>query len=150
MAEAATTLFVMHGAREVLAFGAIHLEQQIVALEGAAASNPGLAFDLAKTLIESACKTVLSERACAYDGGWDLPRLLKETLENLQLVPAQLVVSKGCPKACGGWPVDSRRRFRESASYATPMVLPHTARTRHFNSWTRSKRCLSRAQPMPS
>ncbi len=106
MAEAATTPFVMHGAREVLAFGAVHLEQQIVALEGAAASNPGLAFDLAKTLLESACKTVLSERACAYDGGWDLPRLLKETLGNLKLVPAELDsqqgVSESLRKMAGG------------------------------------------------
>ena len=106
MADALVSSFVMNGSREVLLTGAAHLERQIVALEAAASSNPGLAFDLAKTLLESACKTVLSERACKYDGGWDLPRLLKETLGQLQLVPGELGgeagVSDSLRKTAGG------------------------------------------------
>lgn len=106
MADAPTTPFVMLGAREALTFGAVHLERQIVALEGAAAENPGFAFDLARTLLESACKTVLSERGFAYDGGWDLPKLLKETLANLELVPSELSsesgVSDSLRKMAGG------------------------------------------------
>lgn len=106
MADALASPFVMNGSREVLLTGAPHLERQIVALEAAASSNPGLAFDLAKTLLESACKTVLSERACRYDGGWDLPRLLKETLSQLQLVPSELGaeadVSDSLRKTAGG------------------------------------------------
>jgi hypothetical protein len=106
MADALTLPFVMNGSREVLLTGAAHLERQIVALEAAASSNPGLAFDLAKTLLESACKTVLSERACQYDGGWDLPKLLKETLSQLQLVPDKLGseadVSDSLRKTAGG------------------------------------------------
>jgi len=106
MAAALASPFVMSGSREVLLTGAAHLERQIGALEAAASSNPGLAFDLAKTLLESACKTVLSERACKYDGGWDLPRLLKETLSQLQLVPGELGteadVSDSLRKTAGG------------------------------------------------
>src|SRR5882724_2053311 len=79
--------FVMHGAREVLAAGAVHIERQIAALESAIGENPGLAFDLAKTLIESACKTILRERGQSLSDNLELPRLLRETLGKLQLVP---------------------------------------------------------------
>lgn len=106
MADAAAPPFAMIGTREVLVTGAAHLERQVVALEAAASSNPGLAFDLAKTLLESACKTVLSERACNYENGWDLPKLLKETLNRIQLVPqelgAQAEVSDSLRKTVGG------------------------------------------------
>ncbi len=106
MADAAASSFVMIGAREVLLTGAAHLERQVVALESAAASNPGLAFDLAKTLLESACKTVLSECACKYESGWDLPKLLKETLSQIRLVPQELGaeadVSDSLRKTAGG------------------------------------------------
>jgi hypothetical protein len=106
MADAAATPFVMIGAREVVLTGAAHLERQVVALESAASSNPGLAFDLAKTLLESTCKTVLSERACKYENGWDLPKLLKETLSQSELVPQELGadadVSDSLRKTAGG------------------------------------------------
>ncbi len=106
MADALASAFVMHGAREVLSSGATHLEKQVIALEAATAANPGLAFDLAKTLIESTCKTVLSERTSNYDGAWDLPKLLKETLGQLQLVPAgvgaEADVSDSLRKTAGG------------------------------------------------
>ena len=106
MAEALAAAFVMHGARDTLRFGALHLERQITALEAATQSNPGLAFDLAKTLLEGACKTVLSEHAFDYDGGWDLPKLLKETLGQLQLVPPNTSVdqsvSDSLRKTAGG------------------------------------------------
>ena len=105
MPEAAVP-FAMHGAREVLDGSGVHIEQQIAALEEAVASNVGLAFDLAKTLLESACKTVLSERKCGYDAGWDLPKLLKETLAKLRLVPEGLDdegdVSDSLRKMAGG------------------------------------------------
>jgi hypothetical protein len=78
--------FVMIGAR-VLSSGATHLEQQVVALEEAVGRNPDLTFDLSKTLIESACKTIHADRGQEVDSAWDLPRLLKETLKHLQLVP---------------------------------------------------------------
>jgi hypothetical protein len=98
--------FQMYGAREVLDARAVHIEQQVVALEQAVATNPGLAFDLAKTLLESTCKTVLAECKAGYDGAWELPRLLKETLAQLRLVPAALVgdrdVADSLRKTAGG------------------------------------------------
>ena len=85
-----TTGFVMTGAREVLATDAVYFEQQIIAIEKAVGENPGLSFDLAKTLIESACKTILKDRGQLCDSAWDLPRLLKETVGKLQIVPEGL------------------------------------------------------------
>jgi hypothetical protein len=106
MANETAPRFVMTGAREALSTGGTHLERQISALEAAASSNPGLTFDLAKTLLESTCKTVLSERACAYENDWDLPKLLKETLGQLQLVPNEFAaatdVSESLRKTAGG------------------------------------------------
>jgi hypothetical protein len=93
-AETASVPFAMHGAREAFEAGAIHIEQQIAAIEQAVSTNPGLAFDLAKTLLESTCKGILSERKAACDDVWDLPKLLKETLGNLRLVPSGLPAAK--------------------------------------------------------
>lgn len=92
-AETAGLPFAMHGAREVLEAGAAHIERQIVALEQAIYTSPGLAFDLAKTLLESTCNGILAERKAACDEAWDLPKLLKETLGRLRLVPAGLAVN---------------------------------------------------------
>ena len=79
--------FAMVGAREVVTSGMPHIEKQVVAIEAAVTENPGLAFDLSKTVIESVCKAILTERGHGYDEAWDLPRLLKETAGKLRLVP---------------------------------------------------------------
>jgi hypothetical protein len=105
-AATASPAFLMHGAREAIEAGAAHIEQQVVAIEQAVSTNPGLAFDLAKTLLESTCKGILAERKAACDDAWDLPRLLKETLGHLRLVPARLAgdkeVSDSLRKTAGG------------------------------------------------
>jgi len=83
------TAFAMHGAREILDLtaGAVHIEQQILALEDAVVANPGLAFDLSKTLIESVCKTILRDRGQAVADEDDLPKLFGATLERLRVLP---------------------------------------------------------------
>ena len=53
------------------------------ALELAVAENPGLAFDLAKTLVESVCRAVLGERSIAFDEADDLPKLFKTASNHL-------------------------------------------------------------------
>jgi hypothetical protein len=88
MAEATTSPFLMHGARDAVACGLVHIEQQVHALELAVAENPGLAFDLAKTLVESVCRAVLGERSVAFDEADDLPRLFKATSMHLPFLPA--------------------------------------------------------------
>jgi hypothetical protein len=87
MAEAGATPFVMHGARDAIASGLAHIERQVASLEAAVVENPGLAFDLAKTLIESVCRTVLTERKIAYSEDDDLPKLFKTASQNLPFLP---------------------------------------------------------------
>ena len=87
MAEALTAPFVMHGARDAIAGGLAHVEQQVKSIEQAVSENPGLAFDLAKTLIESVCRAVLSERAIAYTEDDDLPKLFKTAASHLPFLP---------------------------------------------------------------
>jgi len=88
--QAGEITFVMHGARAAVAGGMLHIEEQVKAIELAVAENPGLAFDLAKTLIESACKTILSERGISFDKNEDLPKLFKRVRQALPFLPASL------------------------------------------------------------
>lgn len=79
--------FVMSGAREVVGGSATHLLRQIGALESAVLDNPALAFDLAKSLVESVCKTILADRGQEVDHSQDTPKLFREALRYLQLLP---------------------------------------------------------------
>jgi hypothetical protein len=80
--------FTMRGARAAMAGGLFHIEEQVRTIERAVVENPGLAFDLAKTLIESTCKTILTERSVAVDPADDLPRLFRIATNTLPFLPA--------------------------------------------------------------
>lgn len=77
----------MHGARQVLAMAgdALHLEQQIRAIELAVRDAPNLAFDLARSLVETVCKTILTDRGATPPKGYD--DLLRDTYSCVQLTP---------------------------------------------------------------
>lgn len=83
----ATSTFVMHGARAAMEGGMLHIETQVESLESAVGNNTGLAFDLAKTLVESACKTILTERSIVYSVNDDLPKLFKIASQQLPFLP---------------------------------------------------------------
>ena len=107
MAESpATSDFVMRGARVAMSDGLAHIEAQITGIERAVVENPGLAFDLAKTLIESTCRTILTERRVAFDPGDDLPRLFKAATNSLPLLPAsasgETAVRRSLAQTLGG------------------------------------------------
>jgi len=82
--------FEMHGARAAIEGGLSHIEDQIKSIEQAVVENPGLAFDLAKTVVESACKTILSERKVSFEPDDGLPRLFRAVTMNLSLLPVTL------------------------------------------------------------
>jgi hypothetical protein len=82
-----TSGFTMHGARAAMAGGLSHIEEQVKGIERAVIENPGLAFDLAKTVVESTCKTILSERNIVFNDSDDLPKLFKAVTINLPLLP---------------------------------------------------------------
>jgi len=79
--------FVMNGAREAVDLG-FNIKQEIEGIENAFdRENYGLVFDLAKTIIESTCKHILSKSGVQYESSWDMPKLFKNTLSVLKLVP---------------------------------------------------------------
>ena len=88
MAALAPQPFVMHGSRDAIAGGLAHIEEHVKGIEQAVVENPGLAFDLAKTLVESACRSVLGERSIAYAATDDLPKLFKSATQSLPFLPA--------------------------------------------------------------
>jgi len=81
--------FLMTGCRNAILSGPVadSIEQQIRAIENALESVPDFAFDLSKTLIESVCKTVLADIGQPADPNWDCPRLLREAMNKLSLLP---------------------------------------------------------------
>ena len=89
MAEFSTSRFQMVGTRSAMLEGPVaeSIEQQIDAIENALESVPDFAFDLAKTLVESVCKTVLADIGQPADSDWNTPKLLKETTKWLTLLP---------------------------------------------------------------
>jgi hypothetical protein len=89
-------VFIMRGARAAAANGIPHISQQIAALERAVADNPSFAFDLAKYIVESTCKTILSERQVTFEKNDDLPKLFKLASKNVPMLPVGAV---GDPEA---------------------------------------------------
>lgn len=69
------------------AFDAKHLAEQIRRIENSINDDPSLAIGTAKELIETCCKTILSERGKPVTGTPDIPALTKETLKELNLLP---------------------------------------------------------------
>lgn len=82
-------LFRMDGAREILEVsrGAVRIEEQIKAVEEAVVKTPSLAFDLARSLVESVCKTILKDLGenCDNMGFNDL---LEAVYRRIQTLPA--------------------------------------------------------------
>ncbi|MEO0514154.1 MAG: abortive infection family protein [Planctomycetota bacterium] len=81
--------FQMAGSRAAISDGPVTaaIEQQLLAIENALESVPDFAFDLSKTLVESVCKTVLSDIGQPADANWDCPKLLRETTNRLSFLP---------------------------------------------------------------
>ena len=80
--------FVMQSSRDAMAHGLTHIAEQVQGIEQAVVEKPGLAFDLAKTLIESTCRTVLGQRSVAYAANDNLSKLFKSATQNLPFLPA--------------------------------------------------------------
>lgn len=64
-----------------------YVSSQITRMESAVDNDPSLAIGTAKELIETICKTILSERGQTLNGTPELPKLVKQTLKELKLTP---------------------------------------------------------------
>ena len=81
--------FHMVHAREAVYRGWTHIERQVMATEIAVRDEPTHAFDLARTLIESTCRTILTERQVSYNHGDDLPNLFRLIRRTLPFLPPE-------------------------------------------------------------
>ena len=78
----------MHGARQAVANGGMrHVEEQVNAIERAVNEQSSLVFDLARTIVESACRTILTERGTPYSARDELPTLFRTVTRTLPLLP---------------------------------------------------------------
>lgn len=90
VATAQQDVFVMYNARAAIAGGLLHIEEQVKALESAVLGNTGLVFDLARTLVESACKTIITERGGAFSKDDDLPKVFKTVTNTIPFLPVEI------------------------------------------------------------
>lgn len=94
-----TDAFVMLGARTAVAGGLAHIEEQVKALERAVVENPGLAFDLAKTLIESACKSIITERGGRVEKNDEMSDLFRKVKGVVPFLPPASAGESGARKS---------------------------------------------------
>ena len=89
MSDPAKTRFQMVGARAAILSGPVPeaIEQAIEAIESAIERVPDFAFDLAKALIESICKTILEDIGRPANPKWDTPKIMRETTTYLSMLP---------------------------------------------------------------
>lgn len=64
-----------------------YISQQITRMEAAVNKDPELAIGTAKELVETCCKSILTEAGVLFAKGDDLPKLVKSTVTLLQLTP---------------------------------------------------------------
>lgn len=67
-----------------------YVAQQITRMEAAVENDPGLAIGTAKELVETCCKTILTQRGVSIPRSLDLPQLVKLTSRELELTPADI------------------------------------------------------------
>jgi len=59
-------------------------------MEAAIVNDPDLAIGTAKELVETCCKTILTERKVTFSKNADIPELVKLTCKNLDLTPDKI------------------------------------------------------------
>lgn len=86
MAEEAY-LFQLSACRELMDShpDSLVIRQQVEALEDAMPDKPGIAVSFCRTLIETTCKTILTERGKPFDNRWKADKLWLETKDCLDL-----------------------------------------------------------------
>jgi len=78
-------------ARETLAgTDPSYVAQQITRMEAAIINDPDLAIGTAKELVETCCKTILTERKVTFSKNADILELVKLTCKNLDLTPDKI------------------------------------------------------------
>ena len=69
-----------------------YVSQQITRMETAVNQDPELAIGTAKELVETCCRSILKECNVSFSVRDDLPKLVKSTVKQLELTPADIPV----------------------------------------------------------
>lgn len=64
-----------------------YVAQQITRMDAAVINDPSLAIGTAKELVETCCKTILTDRGIVFSKNADIPELVKLTSKELELTP---------------------------------------------------------------
>lgn len=65
----------------------LRIREQVEALEEAMPDRPGVVVSFCRTIIETTCKTILTDRSVHVDDAWEAPKLVSESLKYLNLGP---------------------------------------------------------------
>jgi hypothetical protein len=65
----------------------LRIREQVEALEDAMPDRPGVVVSFCRTIIETTCKTILTDRKVNVDDTWEAPKLVSEALKYLNLGP---------------------------------------------------------------
>lgn len=79
--------FAMSGSRTAISQGLVQIEQQVETIENVILTNPALVFDLSRTIVESACRTILTERGVPWNNSHELPQLFRKVRDCLPMLP---------------------------------------------------------------
>lgn len=87
--NSATTAFTLAACRELLDShpGSLRIREQVEALEEALPDRPGVVASFCKTIIETTCKTILTDHGVTVDSNWEAPKLVAEALRYVNLGP---------------------------------------------------------------
>ena len=79
--------FQLAGCRELLEAHpeSLRIQHQVEALESAMPDRPGDAVSFCRAIIETTCKTILTDRNVAFDSKWKAPKLASETMKCLKI-----------------------------------------------------------------
>lgn len=67
----------------------LRIREQVEALEEAMPDRPGVVVSFCRTIIETTCKTILTDRSVQVDPSWEAPKLIAEALKYLNLGPSE-------------------------------------------------------------
>jgi hypothetical protein len=83
-----------------------YVSKQVRLMNQSINDNPHLALGTAKELIETCCKSILTEEGVSYDRDWDIQKLVKETNKIVDLIPFDIenreVAKTSVAKILGG------------------------------------------------
>lgn len=66
----------------------LRIREQVEALEDAMPEKPGVVVSFCRAIIETTCKTILTDRNVPINGAWEAPKLVSEALKYLNLGPS--------------------------------------------------------------